>query len=177
MADLMRNVLAIWQPYVAIVFADNSEPGGAGYDDEIRLVVSERPGSSVSGSPSLGWITFVTPGQPVNFMTVSVATARNLMARSSWMGRRYEQLPVKLSESFVTRAISWSAAHEIGHYVLRTSGHSSSGLMKGHLTAAEVVWNERGLVQLNPQEVEVLRLRAAGVGPARQLLDAPSEEP
>jgi hypothetical protein len=148
-----------------------------GYDDEIRLVVSERPGSSVSGAPSLGWITFVAPGQPVNFMTVSVATARNLMTRSIWMGRRFEQLPLKLSQSFVMRAISWSAAHEIGHYVLRTSAHSSRGLMKGHLTASEVIWNERGLVQLNQQEVEVLRLRAAGVGPAMQLLEAPSEEP
>jgi hypothetical protein len=175
--DLMRNVQTIWKPYVAIVFADSSDPSAEGYDDEIQLVVSGRPGSSVSGASSLGWITFVAPGQPVSFMTVSVATASNLMAHSSWIGRRFEQLPLKLSQSFVTRAISWSAAHEIGHYVLRTSGHSRSGLMKGQLTAAEVMWNERGLVQLDPQDVEILRVRAAGAGPARQLLEAPSEEP
>jgi len=176
-ADLMRNVLAIWKPYVAIVFADSSEPGGEGYDDEIQLVVSGRPGSAVSRASALGWITFVSPGQPVSFMTVSVATARNLMAHSSWLGRRFEQLPLQLSQSFVARAISWSAAHEIGHYLLRTRGHSRSGLMKSQLSAAEVMWNERGLVQLDPQEVEILRLRAAGAGPTRQLFEAPSEEP
>ena len=49
--------------------------------------------------------------------------------------------------------------------------------MKGNVTAAEVMWNERGLVQLDPQEVEILRLRAAGASPTRPLSEAPSDEP
>jgi len=176
-ADLMRQVQAIWEPYVGIVFADSADPPGKEYDDELQLVVSERPGVSASGAPSLGWITFVAPGQPASFMTVSVTAARNMMARSTWMGRPFGQLPMKLSQQFVTRAISWSIAHEIGHYVLRTSRHSRSGLMKGSLTAAEIMWNERGLVQLAPREVEILRLRATGAGLAARLLEPPSDEP
>jgi hypothetical protein len=50
--------------------------------------------------------------------------------------------------------------------------------MHGHLTAPEVMWNERGLVQLEPLEVEILRLRAMRGSPATNpLLQAPSEEP
>jgi hypothetical protein len=178
MAELTRSVQAIWKPHAVIVFVDTADPGGTGYDDEIELVVSERVGSSVTGAPSLGWITFVAPGQPASFVTVSIATARNLIARSSWLGRPFERLPVKLSQQFVTRAISWSAAHEIGHYLLRTSRHSKSGLMRGRLTGPEVMWNEKRSIQLDPQEVEVLRLRATRTGPGpHPLLESPSEEP
>ena len=177
-ADLMRNVRAIWKPYADIVFADRAEPAVAGYDDEIELVVSARPGSSLSGGSSLGWITFIAPGQPASFATVSVATARNLMARSKWMGRPFGQLPLIVSQGFVTRAVSWSAAHEIGHYLLRSSRHSRSGLMKAELTASEILWNERNLVKLEPQEVEVLRLRTTRAGLATNpLLEAPVDEP
>ena len=139
----MRTVRAIWKPYADIVFADTADLGGDGYDDELQLVVSERPGSAASGASALGWITFVAPGRPANFVTVSVATARTLMARDSWMGRRFDQLPPALRQQFVTRAVSWSAAHEIGHYLLRTSAHSAGGLMKAQLTAAEVMRNDR----------------------------------
>ena len=99
-ADLMRTVRAIWKPYADIVFADTADLVGDGYDDEIQLVVSERPGSAASGASALGWITFVAPGRPANFVTVSVATARNLMAGESWMGRRFDQLPPALRQQF-----------------------------------------------------------------------------
>jgi hypothetical protein len=178
LADLIRSVQAIWKPYAAIVFADTADPRVVGYDDEIELVVSARPGTTATGASALGWITFVPPGQPASFVTVSVATARSLIARSNWMGRPFHQLPLGLSQQFVTRAISWSAAHEIGHYLLRTSGHSTSGLMKGRLTAPEIMWNDRGLVQLEPREVEVLRRRASRADPVTAvLLEAPGVEP
>jgi len=177
-AELTRSVQAIWKSHALIVFVDTAIPGGTGYDDEIELVVSEHVGSSVTGAPSLGWITFVAPGQPAGFVTVSIATARNLIARSSWMGRSFERLPITLSQQFVTRAISWSAAHEIGHYLLRTSRHSKSGLMRGRLTAPEVMWNERRSIQLEPQQVEVLRRRATRAGPGPDsFLEPPGEEP
>jgi DNA-binding CsgD family transcriptional regulator len=49
--------------------------------------------------------------------------------------------------------------------------------MKGSVTAAEIMWNERGLVQLAPREVEILRLRATGASLAARLLEPPSDEP
>ena len=178
MAELMRSVQAIWRPYAVIVFLDTADPGRTGYDDEIQLVVSARVGSSATGAPSLGWMTFVAPGQPASFVTVSIASARNLIAGSSWMGRPFERLPLTLSQQFVTRAVSWSAAHEIGHYLLRTSRHSKSGLMRSRLTAPEVLRNEKRLIQLERQEVEVLRLRATRAGAApKPLLEPPVEAP
>jgi hypothetical protein len=177
LADLMREVRAIWKPYVDIVFADTADIVGDGYDDELQLVVSERPGSTVSGAAALGWITFIAPGTPANVVTVSVASARKLMAGETWMGRRYGDLPPSLRQQFVTRAISWSAAHEIGHYLLRSKGHSADGLMKAQLAAFDVMRNDRWWVQLEPREVEILRRRAARDGLVTRLrLDEPSND-
>jgi hypothetical protein len=178
LADLMRDVRAIWTPYVDIVFADTSDLGGDGYDDELQLVVSPRPGSDASGTPALGWITFLSPGRPGHFVTVSVATARSLMTRERWMGRRVDQLPPALQQQFVTRAVSWSAAHEIGHFLLRTSAHSQAGLMKAQLTAEEVMRNDRGWIHLELHEIEALRRRAAHETLVTKLrLDPPNDAP
>jgi hypothetical protein len=177
-ADLTRNVTAIWKPYAGIAFADLADPSGDRYDDEIQLIVTQGRRDSLSNASSLGWITFTAPGRPASSMTVSVTTAQALMTHSRWMDRPFDQLPPDLSQRFVTRAISWSAAHEIGHYLLRTSRHSSRGLMKGHLTALDVLWNEAGLVRLEPQDAEALRLRPTRASlAANALLEAPSDEP
>jgi hypothetical protein len=174
LADLIRDVRAIWTPYVDIVFADTADLGGDGYDDELQLVMSERPGSDVSGASALGWIVFVAPGRPANVVTVSVATARKLMAGESWMGRRFDDLPPPLRQQWITRAISWSAAHEIGHYLLRTKAHSGDGLMKAQLTALEVIRNDRAWIQLQPHEVEVLRRRASHDGLVADIAPPPA---
>lgn len=178
LADLMDTVRAIWKPYADIVFADTADLGGDGYDEELQLVVSGRPGSAASGASALGWITFAAPGRPADFVTVSVATAQTLMARNSWMGRRFELLPPALRQQLVTRAVSWSAAHEIGHYLLRTDQHTPDGLMKAQLTAADVMQNGRQWVRLDPRDAETLRARAARAGlQTKLLLEPPADEP
>jgi len=164
LADLVRNVRAIWKPYADMVFVDDADLDGDEYDDDIQLVVSNRPGAAASGASALGWITFIGPGQPANFVTVSVASARSLMAHDTWMGKRFDDLPPGLRRQFVTRAVSWSAAHEIGHYLLRTGEHTAGGLMKSELTAAEVMRNGRDWVRLEPQHIAALRHRAAHPG-------------
>ncbi|MEP7310242.1 MAG: hypothetical protein ABJA98_32460 [Acidobacteriota bacterium] len=163
-ADLVRNVRAIWKPYADMVFVDDADLDGDEYDDDVQLVVSDRPASAASGASALGWITFIGPRQPVNFVTVSVASARTLMTHDTWMGRRFDDLPPALRRQFVTRAVSWSAAHEIGHYLLRTGEHAAGGLMKAAVTAAEVMRNDRDWVRLEPQHIAALRLRAAHAG-------------
>jgi hypothetical protein len=161
LADLARDVRAIWQPYADLVFTDLADPAGEPFDDEVQLVISDRPGFAAGGGSALGWINFLEPGRPGNFVTVSLATARSLMAGERSMGRRIEDLPPALRQQYVTRAVSWSAAHEIGHYLLRTSAHSPRGLMRARLTAAEIVRNERQWLMLEPREAEAIRNRAS----------------
>ena len=101
-----------------------------------------------------------------------------LMARESWMGRRLDQLPPALRQQLVTRAVSWSAAHEIGHYLLRASAHAVAGLMKAQLTASDVMRNDREWIQLDPHDAEILRRRAAHAGQlTTRRIEAGNDEP
>jgi hypothetical protein len=164
LAELVQNVRTIWKPYAEIVFADTADSGDDEYDDNLQLVVSERPGSAASGASALGWIAFIAPGRPARFVTVSVASARSLMSRETLMGRRFDDLPPVLRRQLVTRAVSWSAAHEIGHYLLRTGEHTAGGLMKANLRGADVMRNDREWVRLAPHQIDALRRRAAHEG-------------
>jgi hypothetical protein len=161
---VIRSVTSIWKPYADITFADAADVAKGGYDDELHLVVSDRLQVDQSGAPALGWISFVKPGQPLNVVTVSVASARALMARETWLGRRFEQLPGSIQQQFLERAVSWSIAHEIGHYLLRTSAHAAHGLMRAQLTASEILLKDRRSTRLEPREIEMLRERVSRTG-------------
>ena len=127
-------------------------------------MVTERAQFDAAGAPALGWISFVKPGQPLNLITVSVAAARTLMAHEAWMGRPFRQLPAFIQQELIARAVSWSVAHEIGHYLLRTSGHSRVGLMRAQLRASEVMRKDRRSIRLEPADIERLRERASLAG-------------
>ena len=161
---VIRGVISIWKPYADVTFADAADNTKGGYDDELHLVVSEQQQFDRSGAPALGWISFAQPGQPLNVVTVSVASARALMARDAWLGRQFDQLPRSTQQELVARAVSWSVAHEIGHYLLRSSAHAAQGLMRAQLTAAEVMRKDRRWIRLEPREIEALRERAAQTG-------------
>ena len=167
-ADLIENIREIWRPYAEIDFAEIGTEAAATYDDELRLLITDRaprPGSATAAV--LGWIEFLD-GRPRNTMTVSVAAARTLMNRGTWLGRTIDTLPPSLRQRFVTRALSRSAAHEIGHYLLRSSAHAARGLMRERMTVEEIMDDTPALYRLLPSEIESLDQRLAG---------APAEAP
>jgi hypothetical protein len=171
--EVVDQVREIWRPYVDIEFADAEAPRAGlgavppdpphdlpGYDDELRLLITDRTRASGSADEAaLGWIQFVE-GRPEATITVSAAAARALMSRGTWLGHRIDELPLPFQQQFVTRALSRGAAHEIGHYLLRSSTHAPYGLMRQRMTVPEIL--DRGLaaLRLRTSEVSVLERRA-----------------
>lgn len=159
--EMMREMQAIWKPYADLVFADTTDAAEHGFDDELRLVVSGRPPSGGASHAALGWITFPKPETPDNVVTVSVAAAHSLMARAQWSGRPFDQLPPSVRQQFITRALGRSAAHEIGHYLLRSSAHAEGGLMRRALTIAQIMDDRLDWFRLGGPEVDRLQRRGA----------------
>jgi hypothetical protein len=174
--DVVDQVREIWRPYIDIDFADVgtgialTAGGLRGYDDELTLEIVDRlqvpddrgPAQESSGSSNetaLGWTRFVA-GRPESTVTVSLAAARSLMSRGRWLGRRIDELPLPLQRQFVTHALSRSAAHEIGHYLLRSSAHAPDGLMRPRMTVPEIMEDGLGYLRLRTSEVSVLERRA-----------------
>jgi hypothetical protein len=162
--DVVDQVREIWRPYIDIDFAEAGHGSVPRYDDRLSLVITDRvQARGSSNEAALGWIEF-TAGRPENTITVSVAAARALMNRGRWLGRPFDELPLPYRQRFVTHALSRSAAHEIGHYLLRSSMHAPDGLMRERMTVDEIMDESLGLFQLGTSEVTLLerrRLRAS----------------
>jgi hypothetical protein len=148
LSEIVKGAREIWRPYADITF--DVTGSGAAPSRPLRLVVTDRV-SSVSDGASLGWIEFVD-GQPSNVMTVSTGAATALMKASRWGG-----LPKPVQRLFLVRAMSRAIAHELGHYLLATHAHTRHGLMRGALTAEDIMQPTRSSYRLDRAEVESLQ--------------------
>lgn len=148
-ALMSREVDRIWSRFgVRIEWRDGRHIVSA--DDPVHLVVGD---ASFAEAPTAGGTALATlyrmrrsysqgpsAGRPDAMIVVSYETARRLTedafsgesttaAREVWTRRR---LPV-----LVGRAV----AHEVGHYLLETRGHSSGGLMAAELGRPDARWD------------------------------------
>ena len=171
-ADLIESIRTIWRPYAEIDFCGIGDEAVASYDDELRLLITERPQRPGQAAGAvLGWIEFLD-GRPRNTITVSIAAARTLMNQGKWLGRPIDTMPPAVRQRFVTRALGRSAAHEIGHYLLRSTAHAGRGLMRERMTIEEIMDDAPALNRLLPAEIAALDQRLAGA-----LAEAPAPDP
>ena len=119
----------------------------------------------------LGWIEFLD-GRPRNTDYRLRGRGADLMNHGKWLGRTIDTLPPALRQRFMTRALSRSAAHEIGHYLLRSSAHAARGLMRERMTVEEIMDDAPALYRLLPGEIASLDQRLAGA-----LAEAPAPDP
>jgi hypothetical protein len=172
MAEVMAGVRDIWRPYAGITFetadsVDHTDRTG------LQLVITDR--TMTSGDVgSLGWIEFVN-GRPARTITVSMTAARALMDASRWTDVPLIRFPPIVRDKFLARALSLSIAHEIGHYLLRSREHATRGLMRGRLTADDIMDARRGTVRL--ERVDVKRLERALFEPALTTKEAKVSSP
>jgi hypothetical protein len=119
---------AIWSPYGVDVSL--AGPCGRVPDETVVLsVVIGKPSvlATVSAG-ALGALTFSPEGTPGQVMTVFVDVLTRLLEAGS--ARRAETWPRVYRDRVVGRALGRVVAHEIGHFVLRSRRHTTSGLMQ-----------------------------------------------
>jgi hypothetical protein len=148
LTEIVRTAHEIWRPYADVTFDFAEE--GVRSTGSLRLVVTDRI-STVSDGASLGWIEFVG-GQPSNVITVSTTAAAALMKASRWGG-----LPKSVQRSFLVRAMARAIAHELGHYLLASREHTAHGLMRGQLTADDIMQPHRSSYRLDRKQVASLQ--------------------
>jgi hypothetical protein len=133
--EVMDDVRAIWKPYLDLEFDGGQDAISTPYDDQVRVAIVDRPkpGSSADAA-SLGWIDFRAPGKPSNTVTVSTDVITRLLADGRWSERPIRDFPPDFRARFVKQTLARGIAHELGHYLLRSSAHASDGLMRLRLT-------------------------------------------
>ena len=175
-AEVMDDVGAIWKPYLDLEF-DGQEAISRPYDDHVRVAIVDRPKTGgPRGAASLGWIDFSAPGKPSSTVTVSTAPITSLLADGNWGGRPIRELPPTFQARFVKQALARGIAHELGHYLLRSSAHASDGLMRPRLTVLDMMAPGTDLFRLQPEQIKLLERRSAA-GVLAEAPSPPAEKP
>ncbi len=176
-SEVMDDVRAIWMPYLDLEFDGKDAISNTPYDDQVRVVIVDRPkpGNSLDAA-SLGWIDFWAPGKPSNTLTVSTAVITRLLADGQWGGRPIRDFPSNFRARFVKQALARGIAHELGHYLLRSSAHASDGLMRPRLTVFDMVVPGTDLFHLLPDQIKLLERRTA-TGVLAEVPSSPREKP
>lgn len=149
------GVRRVWAPVLDVVVSGPGDVRGPIAVDTVRVVLTNRMLDDVAHT-GLAWIGFVN-GEPQPHITVSVLAVRTLQAHGAWRGRPFSALPPRAGQLFLQRALTRALAHEVGHYLLRSSAHTAGGLMRALFTVDELMDTRPSMDRLDRQSVERLR--------------------
>jgi len=129
---LIGEAQSIWERgHVSLKWLrDKSDAGG---DPVLRVLVVARPVTTPEHTP---W-TVAELVKPEGFNAVAIASttgARRILDESRWAQM---MPPTALYDYRLGIVLGRAVAHEIGHYLLRTSTHAKEGLMRARIDARE----------------------------------------
>jgi hypothetical protein len=127
----------------AVPYARVSEPGPPALSALRVTVGNERGVTKEEYATPLGWIVFEDVNTPQREIYLSYANARALMEMSRGVVGRIDLMPRSELETLLGRAMGRALAHEIGHYLLASKVHTTTGLMQAKRTAAELFASAR----------------------------------
>src|SRR5262245_3525838 len=121
---------AIWAPYGVSITATDCPPAPVPDSVTLTVVMNTSPagGNEVWRTP-LGAVDF-DAGAPGRIIRVFIGRLLTLLENAHLWTIPASQWPRVIRQQVVGRALGRVMAHEIGHVLLRTTGHSSRGLMR-----------------------------------------------
>jgi hypothetical protein len=157
-ANAIGEAARIWRRYDVSFAAADDGP----CDPENRQAVTvtidigHDPQSSDAG---LGAIRFTAEGTPEPVIVLNFDAVTRIATSAPVLGVHPALWPAGLRDEIIARALGRALAHEIGHFLLRSPHHASSGLMQAR---------QKGSVLGSPDErpfvltsVDQARLRVA----------------
>lgn len=182
LADVWREVRAIWAPHLRVVTSSSPLAPVAGHLTVELRTADPVPLDSSSPGPSaqaIGWIEFVN-GVPQPVVIVSPARARRLADDVVIHGERVGRLPASIRRHLSAVALGRAIAHELGHFLLRSVEHAPHGLMRAGLRPQDVVVAGGSRFRLTRDEQRRLTALLAAVprrAPLHPILPAPKAPP
>jgi hypothetical protein len=159
---LLTETIAIWAPYNVIVSPIHtlSRPDVGEGEHRIKLVIRNPPANRADGRTPRGYravasITF-TGAMPGDIMYASLEAARHIVEAA-----QLDQFPPAIRERLAAQLLGRAIAHELGHYLLRSTNHSRRGLMRALFGTSDLVAPDRNAFRLEPEQA------AALAGPVR----------
>ena len=146
---IVSTAAAIWAPYnvhLAPVLTVSRSKTDAGI--WLTLVLGYPP--TPSAEPALASLLFTAEG-PGTVLYASVDRARSLVHSVE----RGAPMPAALADWRAAVLLGRAVAHELGHYLLRSSAHAKTGLMRASFSAGDAS-NDPRLFRLLPGQTAAL---------------------
>jgi hypothetical protein len=115
---------AIFAPAGIVFLWHRVAPNEAAPSGQLDVMIEDRRRDAPQGETALGWITF-TGDEPEPSIHLSRASAEDLLEL-----RPDSTTAVATREMMLGRALGRALSHELGHYLLKSKGHTSDGLMR-----------------------------------------------
>jgi hypothetical protein len=153
-----REVERTWAAY-GVSFCWMQGPDRCeGIEVRVRvLIANDLPSLDTSATKSsLGRIRFVN-GAPLGEIELSISAASQLSSQARLGDRPVGSWPGVVGASLLPRVLGRGLAHEIGHFVLRSREHASTGLMASGFTPEEAVWGGPSRFTLSKNSAHAVR--------------------
>ena len=149
--SLVRRICAeaqaIWRP-AGIAFECRRVTSNDGARRwSLEVTIDDRR-SSVDPDDALGWLTF-TNDDPDRVIHLSRAAAERLLRNTPGL----PNTTIVSHEILLGRALGRALAHECGHYLLRSRGHTTRGLMRAAWPSDEFFAFNRNGFELTPEQL------------------------
>lgn len=158
---ILAETIAIWAPYDVSVcpILTLSRPDDTQGQRWIKLVIRNAPANRIDGRTprgnralaSLPFIDRVTPGDT---MYASLEAARHEVGAA-----QVEHFPPVVQDRLAAQLLGRAIAHELGHYLLGSTGHSRKGLMRASFGGRDLLTPEAGAFRLEAEQAAALTTR------------------
>jgi hypothetical protein len=141
----VAEAAAVWAPYGVAILSPDSSSAPHGWSGPpldavltVRMAEPRVEPERVWSSPfaSIRFLADAVP-EPTILLHYDMVTTLGLRTISVG-GKPASQWPRAVRDGVLSRIIGRVVAHEIGHWLLRSRDHSSSGLMRASQTTAEL---------------------------------------
>jgi len=158
---ILAETLAIWAAYDVAVcpVLTLSRPDDDRGQQWIKLIIRNAPANRIDGRTprgnralaSLPFVDRVTPGDTVY---ASLDAARQEVEAAE-----VEHFPPVVQERLVAQLLGRAIAHELGHYLLGSTKHSSKGLMRASFGGTDLLTPDAGAFRLEAEQAAALATR------------------
>jgi hypothetical protein len=174
LAGAIREASAIWAPYGVSVERPTRTGGetGAGGTTVVPVTLeSARAGGRLAAHATpLGWTGFLRSEQPMMKISIFYDAIALAVSGGVLFGVRDVQSAI-LQQRLMARVMGRTIAHEVGHVVLRSAGHATSGLMRAAQSVAELQHPSGAGFALDPGDIARLRQVRGGASVAASMQD------
>jgi hypothetical protein len=128
----------------------------------ISLRIVQSAGPNGHGAPrALAWVAAAENGRSAPLLLVSLPAILESVMGAEAFGLPVPKLTRALQDRLIARAIGRVTAHELGHYILRSSAHQDRGLMRANYTSSDLVGGWLEPLRFPTAERSVVRQRIA----------------